>query len=146
MGMRVFVFLTIQLLGLLSPFAVGSAAAAIPERKAVLALVGEAGGQSYVELKAHAFALRNRGTLRGVYGLRAPHIKRERPSTFDRARRAWYAALSGKHDPVGGRTEWRSDHDLRKLWRQGKTTTSQGLYDPIKIGDTTFFRLSSNNA
>lgn len=119
----------------------GLSEAAINERLAVKALVGEAAGQQDDELEAHAFALKNRGTLRGVYGLRAPHVRREPPSSFARAGKFWKRALSGTKDPVAGRTEWRSDYDLRKMRRRGQTPRSQGLYDPKKIGDTTFFRL-----
>lgn len=132
---------TTLLFAVLSLFAGGLAEASIDHRLAVKALVGEAVGQQDAELEAHAFALKNRGTLRGVYGLRAPHVRREPPSSFARAGKFWKRALSGTKDPVAGRTEWRSEYDLRKMRRRGQTPRSQGLYDPIKIGDTTFFRL-----
>ena len=139
------VLLTCLVLAVFSPAIALSKTEAITHRmdpqKASRALAGEAGGQSDVELIAHAYALRNRGTLRGVYGLNAPHLAREPKSTFLRAESAWRAALAGGKDPVDGRTEWRSDYDLKLMARRGETPRSAGLCDPIKIGSTTFYRL-----
>ncbi len=119
-----------------------SAQAAIPEDLAVRALVGEAGGQSEAELYAHACALRNRDSLKGVYGLQAKHLATEPQSTFKRARNAWLKASNGP-DIVNGRTEWRSDYDLKKiaLWAPNKKIRHMaGLKDPLRIGSTTFYR------
>lgn len=138
--MRVSVLLTTAFLCVSSPFAVGSVEAAISEHLAVRALVGEAGSQELAELKAHAFALRNRGTLRGVYGLHAKHVRFEPGWVFRRAKHAWLYAHSGAGDPIRGRTEWRSEYDLKLMARRGETPRSCGLYDPLKIGETTFYR------
>jgi hypothetical protein len=132
------------ILALFSLFAAGSAQATIPEHLAVRALVGEAGGQQDSELLAHAFALRNRGTLRGVYGLHAPHLKKEPAKSFERAQIAWQKALRRGPDPVAGRTEWRSDYDLKLMARRGQTPSSVGLKDGLKIGATTFYRLKGD--
>lgn len=114
---------------------------AIPDHLAVRALVVEAGGQQDEELCAHANALRNRGTLRGVYGLHAKHLSTEPQWVFDRARRAWDRAKTGP-DVVGGRTEWRSDYDLKLMARRGETPKSCGLYDGLRVGNTIFYRIT----
>ena len=116
--------------------------AAIDNEQAVVALMGEAGGQSDEELLAHAYALKNRGTLHGVYGLYAkhtPHYKDE--ECWQRVSGAWWTALLGDDDPVSGRTEWRSEFDLKLMSERGETPDSMGLYDPIKVGETYFYRL-----
>lgn len=51
-------------------------AAGVNDDKAVLAIIGEAEDQGYDGMKAVACAIRNRGTLRGVYGLNAPRVKK----------------------------------------------------------------------
>src|SRR3990167_2373542 len=68
-----------------------SAEAAVPEAEAVHAIMGEARGESYAGKLALAEAIRNRGHLGGVYGVNVPMAKlvREKPKTWDDARRAW---------------------------------------------------------
>ena len=127
----------------LSLFAVGSAEASIDERLAVKSLIGEAGGQSDQEIQAHAYALKNRGTLKGVYGLSAKHTPNPTPEQWQRVSAAWWTALLDESDPLGGRTEWRSDYDLKIMAERGETPESQGLYDGIKVGKTTFYKLRS---
>lgn len=113
----------------------------IPEDLAVKALIGEAGGQGKAELYAHACALLNRGTLQGVYGLHATHTPNPSDEQVARVTDAWHLAQVSGNDVTGGRTEWRSDYDLKVMARKGQTPKGQGLYDPLKIGQTTFYRL-----
>src|SRR3990167_3153103 len=82
----------------------------ISEEMAIKALIGEAIGQSDEELQAHAYALKNRGTLRGVNGLKATHTPTPTGSQWQRASKAWWTALLDVKDPLDGRTEWRSMH------------------------------------
>ena len=63
--------------------------AEIPEREATRAIIGEAANQGYEGMLAMACAIRNRGTLRGVYGTSATHIDNEPNYVFEMARRAW---------------------------------------------------------
>lgn len=127
-------------------FATASASAAqppaeIPEDLAVKALIGEAGGQGQAEQYAHACALVNRGTLRGVYGLHAKHTPNPSQKQIAAVTANWREAMTGLRDVTGGRTEWRSDHDLKLMARRGETPKSAGLYDPLRFGETTFYRL-----
>ncbi len=127
--------ISVLLIGLFGMIGGHEAYAHIPDSLAIKALAGEAGGQSSLELLAHAFALRNRDSLEGVYGLRANTSKL---ATY-RARIAWNRAKSGL-DITHGSTHWLSDYDLAHsrpaliAWR--KKALSQ-----IKIGDTTFYRM-----
>jgi len=56
---------------------------------AVRAIVGEAAGQPYIVKLGVAEAIRNRGTLRGVYGLNAAHNRTEPVWVWRDGRRAW---------------------------------------------------------
>ena len=114
----------------------------IPEEDAIRALIGEAGGQGDEELLAHAYALRNRGTLRGVYGAHATHTPNPTPEQWQRVSGAWWTSLlNDDEDPVDGRTEWRSEFDLKLMASKDRTPKSQRLYDGLKVGETTFYRL-----
>lgn len=120
------------------------AAPAFTEANCIRALMGEASGQSFAEVQAHAFALRNRGTLRGVYGFTAKHVDREPAHVWAKIRKAWLTTYTGAVDPVGGRTEWLSDHDhkLIQKWPPSKRERFMaGLIDPVRVGETTFYRL-----
>ena len=138
--------------------------AQIDEQLAVRALIGEAIGQQDDELLAHAYALKNRGTLRGVYGLHATHTPNPTPEQWQRVSKAWWTAnlsdceeiykfnerLSIKFQsqncgPMGECTEWRSDYDLKKMAGRGQTPESQGLYDGLRVGETFFYKLRNNS-
>ncbi|RLC74947.1 MAG: hypothetical protein DRJ03_31085 [Chloroflexi bacterium] len=63
--------------------------AKIDDSLAVRAIIGEAGNQGYYGMLAVAVGIRNRGTLKGVYGVRAKHVDREPQWVWDMARMAW---------------------------------------------------------
>lgn len=65
------------------------AAPAFTDQNAVKALIGEAGNQSDRTLLAVAGALRNRGTLAGVYGGSNPTVVQASAQLWARAARAW---------------------------------------------------------
>lgn len=69
---------------------------AIDDTLAVRAIIGEAGNQGYHGMLALASALRNRGTLKGVYGVNAKHIDREPQWVFDQAKKAWIESKSNR--------------------------------------------------
>ncbi|MGA7714003.1 MAG: hypothetical protein WCA81_19070, partial [Rhizomicrobium sp.] len=75
---------------------------AIDDNLAVRAIVGESSNQSARGQLAVACAIRNRGTLAGVMGLKAAHVRHEPKWVWARARRAWADSL--KHDITGGAT------------------------------------------
>jgi hypothetical protein len=77
---------------------------AIPADQAVRAIIGEAADQGYEGMLAVACAIRNRGTLKGVYGLGAKHIDKEPEWVWDLARKAW--KNSAECDVTKGADHW----------------------------------------
>lgn len=110
--------------------------------KAIHALIGEAGGQEEAELQAHACALKNRGTLRGVYGLKAD-IRNRGVSARKRAVIAWNRALNGL-DTVNGATHWLSDYDLAHSREALIAWRHRAVYS-VRVGETTFYRLKKGD-
>lgn len=80
------------------------ASAEVREDQAVRAIIGEASDQGYQGMLAVACAIRNRGHLKGVYGLNAKHVDREPEWVWERARKAWRE--SEKIDVVFGADHW----------------------------------------
>lgn len=74
--------------------------------RAVNAIIGEAENQGYTGMLAVACAIRNRGTLNGVYGEHAPRVINRKFSekTTNMAIKAW--AESQLHDITNGATNW----------------------------------------
>ena len=63
--------------------------AEIDEKQAIRAIIGEASNQGYEGMLAVACGIRNRGTLKGVYGLKAKHTDKEPKWVFKKAKKAW---------------------------------------------------------
>lgn len=122
-------------IGLLMLMASTGTAQAVPEEQAIRGIIGEASGEGYRGMLAIAAAIRNRGTLKGVYGVDAPHIKTEPQTTWAKARMAWEE--SKQKDPTKGATVWGNEEDVRKFrrtkwfWRMERTAV---------IGSHQFFR------
>jgi len=95
---KVVVFLVVLTLSSLT------SAHAIPENKAVRAIIGEAADQGYRGMLAVACAIRNRGHLKGVYGLKAKHVDSEPEWIWNIAKIAWQESASC--DIVNGATHW----------------------------------------
>jgi hypothetical protein len=92
-------------------------AAEIPDSLAVRAIVGEAAGEDYKGMLAIACAIRNRGTLQGVYGVYAEHNNKEPLWVWTSAKRAWKE--SETCDIVCGATDWESLDFRRPFWSRG---------------------------
>lgn len=82
----------------------------ITDDKAIRAIVGEASNQSFYTKQCVAHALRNRGTLKGVYGVQAKHSTKEAYTIWLDSAQAWQ---DSEHsiDPTDGATEFRSIND-----------------------------------
>ena len=78
----------------------------IPEERAIAAIIGEAENQDLYGMEAVACAIRNRGTLKGVYGEHAPRVRHHLYSAeiYKLAKVAWM--LSKDEDITGGATHW----------------------------------------
>lgn len=92
---------------------------------AIRAIIGEAGNQGYTGMLAIAGAIRNRGTLKGVYGVTAKHISKEPQWVFDLAKKAWVE--SATNDITNGATHWGSTKVdgkwIKKMERNGFVKT-----------------------
>lgn len=113
-------------------------AESIPEDRAIRAIIGEAAGEvNSIRSKYECFvavgaALRNRGSLRGVFGEKAKHVDREPRWVWDLARRAWRE--SAKRDPTNGATHW---ENIEKF---GIPYWSRSMIKTVKIGSHTFYK------
>ena len=105
--------------------------AAISDSDAVRAIVGEAAGESYKGKLAVAGALRNRGTLSGVYGLNAKHVSSQPEMVWADARRAWSESLT--NDISLGATHWESSDFKTPYWARRMKVTA-------RIGKHTFYK------
>ncbi len=98
----------------------------------IAALVGEAGGEGERGMLAVAGAIRNRGHLRGVYGVHNPSIASAPAHVWTSARRAWFA--SATNDITHGATHWENVQQFGvPKWAKAMTRTAT-------IGRHTFFR------
>lgn len=133
--MKIFPVLFLVLLLVLSP----KARAAISNESAIKAIAGEAEGEGARGMLAVACAIRNRGHLRGVYGVKAPRVIRGRirPHTWREAARAWRE--SRLRDITGGADHWHNvkREGKRKWTREFKRTAVIGRHEFFKSGKTT---------
>lgn len=83
-------------------------AATVPynDRNAILSIIGEGENQGYTGMLALAGAIRNRGTLKGVYGIKAPRVVKRLYSkaTYVMAEKAWMESL--RVDITKGADHW----------------------------------------
>ena len=84
----------------------------IDSRFAVAGIVGEAAGLPFKDKMAVACAIRNRGTLQGVYGVNARHNATEPQWVWRDAERAWRESV--RHDITHGATHFGNLDDVRK--------------------------------
>jgi len=85
----------------------------IPEDKAIRAIIGEASGEGYDGMLAVAVGLRNRNSLKGVYGIAAPHVDNEPKWVFDLAEKAWEESSWNK---IHSGTHWESIKFKEPYW------------------------------
>ena len=102
------------------------------ERDCIRAIVGEASGEPYEGMVAVGEAIRNRGHLKGVYGLRATHSDREPKWVWDRATRAWEASRTS--NLTKGATNWEAIETF------GKPYWTKGMVKTAKVGSHSFYR------
>ena len=106
--------------------------AGIEDSKAVRAIVGEAANQGRVGMLAVAGSIRNRGTLKGVYGVKNPMADKQPAWVWQRAREAW--AASATNDITKGATHWEAVKAFgTPYWAKSLTVTTN-------IGAHTFYK------
>jgi hypothetical protein len=104
----------------------------IPSSKATRAIVGEAANQGYRGMLAVAGAIRNRGTLKGVYGLKNPIADKQPKWVWTQARQAW--SESRTNDITGGATHWENVKAF------GVPKWARGMHKTVRVKDHQFFK------
>lgn len=105
------------------------------DKKAILAIIGEAEDQGYQGMYAVACALRNRKTLAGVYGVDSPRVANHRFSMriYRLAQKAWEASAIGP-DITHGAQYWENTNAFGcPIWCDKMTLT-------LVFKDHKFFR------
>lgn len=122
----------------------------IPESRAVNAIIGEAENQGTQGMLAVACGIYNRGTLRGVYGEKAPRVvgKKYSKETYTAAARAWdiasnpqeYMSLNEYGAPItaceflGGADHWENINAF------GKPAWANKMIETYRYKDHVFYR------
>jgi len=75
----------------------------IKEDQNIRAIIGEASNQGYQGMLAVACGIRNRGSLKGVYGATAKHIDNEPEYVWKLAEKAW---LESEYNRIHTGTHW----------------------------------------
>lgn len=107
----------------------------VPTAKFLSAILGEASDQGTRGMLAVACALRNRGSLRGVYGVSNPVIAQASPALRAQALAAW--RKSATTDITGGATHWGNLRDIQTAKFYSRLTFT------VKIGGHYFFKTPS---
>jgi len=92
------------------------------DQQAVRAIIGEAGGEGYRGMLAVACGIRNRGSLKGVYGLYAKHVDRAPKRIWELAWKAWKESLI--QDIVHGAKDWEGIKFKRPYWAKDMVITA----------------------
>ena len=89
-------------------------ASVIKDEDAIKAIVGEGASEGLDGMRAIASVIRNRGSLRGIYGLHARHVKTEPAWVFKMAKTAWED--SERYDFSGGATHFEGVAFKKPYW------------------------------
>lgn len=103
------------------------------DSQAIKAIIGEAESEGYQGMLAVACALRNRGTLEGVYGANSKRVREKLYPKYvhEKASKAW--AESIKRDVVNGATHWESTDFKRPYW-------ADSMREVARIGKHIFYK------
>lgn len=112
-----------------------SAKAEIPADLAIKAIVGEAEGENFIGKVAIGEAIRNRRTLKGVYGLNSKRLGLASPSVWKDAEKAWLESVGS--NLTKGADVWGSKADVRIFKRQAWFKSYEHT---VTIGNHLFFR------
>ncbi len=106
-------------------------AAVIQDSQATNAIVGEAGSECWAAQVAVASAIRNRGSLQGVYGVGNPVVSKASAKVRARAFRAWKASAQGN-----------AAHGLKFFGCKSDAPYFKaiGLHPAMQIGAITFWK------
>lgn len=104
---------------------------------AILSIIGEAEDQGPEGMRAVASGIRNRGTLKGVYGRNSKRVKGGQYSkeVYQQAKQAWLD--SAKKDYVNGADHWENTKQF------GKPKWANEMEEVTRVGDHSFYRKRS---
>lgn len=105
--------------------------------EAVAAIVGEAANQGEFGMRLVAHAIRNRGTLKGVFGVKALHNRTEPHSVWMLARIVWKDSARYP-DPTLGADSWYSLED------EAKNGVPEGKVEIVRYLDHIFYKTTKN--
>ncbi len=112
-------------------------ASGITRDKAILAIIGEGEGEPYQGKLALAYAIINRGTLKGVYGLHAPRVIKHKYSdkVYADCAKAWdYAVSHPTSDITKGASHWEGTAFKTPYWARNAVVT-------LTVGHQRFYSL-----
>jgi hypothetical protein len=104
----------------------------IRECDATRAIVGEAANQGERGMLAVACAVRNRGSLRGVYGFKNPMADKQPAWVWKQAKMAWRKSASV--DITKGATHWENVKAF------GEPAWARKMKKTVTINDHTFYK------
>jgi len=104
----------------------------------IKALVGEVEGESFQTKLATAECLRNRGTLKGVYGINSKRISKASRKVWAECELAW--SKSKASNLVSGATVWGNSSDV-KIFK--KTKWFKSYVQTAHVGNHYFFKLKA---
>jgi hypothetical protein len=120
------VFIIFIIFGVIMNMSFGSCMAqeprAMSKARVLRAIIGEAGGEGYRGMLAVACGIRNRGSLKGVYGLYAKHVDRASKRIWVLAAQAWEESIS--RDIVHGAKDWEGIKFKRPYWAKDMVITA----------------------
>lgn len=116
----------LALIAILCVCGVSAYADEIDSNQVALCIIGEAEDQGYDGMYAVAHAIRNRGTLKGVYGCKASRVVMGKydNSTYKLAKKAWKESEHGE-DPTKGATHWESIDFKTPYWAKEMKEVAQ---------------------
>lgn len=103
----------------------------IKSSDAIRAIIGEASGEGLKGMRAVASAIRNRGHLKGVYGLKAKHVNKEPKWVWTLATQAWKD--SEVKDYANGADHWEGTAFKEPAWAKKMVMVKQ-------VGNQKFYK------
>ena len=105
----------------------------IREDQNIRAIIGEASNQGYQGMLAVACGIRNRGTLKGVYGVNAKHIDNEPNYIWKLAEKSW---IESEHNRIHSGTHWEN------IKAFGKPYWAESMVEVYRYKDHVFYKES----
>lgn len=106
--------------------------------KEVYCVIGEAEGEGETGMEAVAESIRNRGSIKGVYGCSAPRVRKQLYSAriLRQAEQAWEKS-AGDGDITFGATHWEGTAFKTPYWAKDMIVTAT-------IGNQRFYKEATN--